>query len=172
MTVVAFLEASRQEVHDLILRAASDRTDEQFVWRPNPDVNNMAYLLWHLVRIEDITIQTQFRKAPLIYEAEGWADRLGLDPQLRPAGMTPKQVDAVVYRLDDFLPYAHRVWNNTTEVLKAMQDGDLEQPVKIRELPDVTTVGALFRTVLVGHPWRHLGEILYIKQLQGWRYHL
>jgi hypothetical protein len=172
MTVVAFLEAARQEVHDLILRAVSDRTDEQFVWRPNPDVSNMAYLLWHLVRIEDLTIQTQFRKAPLIYEAEVWADRLGLDPQLRPAGITPKQLDAVVYRLDDFLPYVHRVWNNTSEVLKGMQDEDLEQPVHIRDLPQVTTVGALFRTVLVGHPWRHLGEVLYIKQLQGWRYHL
>ena len=64
MAVVAFLEAARQEVHDRILRDISDRTHEQFLWRPNREISNIAYLLWHLVRIEDLTIQTQFRKAP------------------------------------------------------------------------------------------------------------
>jgi hypothetical protein len=172
MTVVAFLEAARQEVHDRILRDVSDRTHEQFLWRPNPGISNIAYLLWHLVRIEDLTIQTQFRKAPLIYEAEEWANRLGLDPRLQPVGLASEQLDAVVYRLEDFLPYAREVWNNTSRVLKDMQNEDLEQSVNVRDLPAVTSVGALFRTVLVTHPWCHLGEILYIKQLQGWRYRL
>lgn len=171
MTVVAFLEAARQEVHDSILRAVGDRTHEQFLWRPNPEISNIACLLWHVVRIEDLTIQTRFRKAPLIYEAEGWVNRLGLDPR-RPLGLTPEQLDAVTYHLEDFLPYAHKVWDNTSEVLKGMRNEDLEQPVNIEDLPQVTNVGALFHTVLVSHPWRHLGEILYIKQLQGWRYHL
>jgi hypothetical protein len=172
MSVVAFLEAARQEVHDRILRDVSDRTHEQFLWRPNPGISSIAYLLWHLVRTEDLTIQTQFKKAPLIYEAEGWANRLGIDPSLGPAGLTPDQLDAVVYRLEHFSPYAHAVWNNTSEVLKGMRNGDLERPLNILDLPQVTSVGALFRTVLVSHPWRHLGEILYIKQLQGWRYRL
>ena len=171
MTVVAFLQEARQEVHDRILQDVSDRTQEQLQWRPNPETANIAYLLWHLVRIEDLTTQTQFRKAPTIYEAEGWANRLGLDPQLGPAGLTPEQRDALAYRLEDFLPYAHRVWDSTSEVLKGMRDEDLEQPVRIPDLPEATNVGALFRTVFVSHPWRHLGEILYIKQLQGWRYH-
>jgi hypothetical protein len=170
-TAIEFLEAARQEVHDSILSNVTDRTHEQFLWRPNPETSNIAYLLWHLVRIEDLTIQTQFRKVPLIYEAEGWVNRLGLDSR-RPLGLTPEQLDAVTYHLEDFLPYAHKVWNNTSEVLKGMQDEDLEQPVNIEDLPQVTSVGALFRMVLVSHPWRHLGEILYIKLLQGWRYHL
>lgn len=172
MTVVAFLEAACQEVHDRILRDASDCTQEQFLWRPSPQMSNIAYLLWHLVRIEDLTIQKQFNKAPLIYEAEGWANRLGLDPRLRPVGLSPEQLDAVVYRREDFLPYVDKVWHNTSEVLKGMRDDDLEQPVNMQDLPQVSNVGALFRTVLVSHPWRHLGEILYIKQLQGWRHHL
>jgi hypothetical protein len=171
MTTIGFLEAARQEVQDSILRDVGDRTHEQFLWRPNPGMSNIAYLLWHLVRIEDITIQTQFRKAPLIYEAEAWVNRLGLDPR-RPVGLTPEQLDAIVYRLEDFLPYAHNVWNSTSDVLRGMQDEDLEQPVDIEGLPQVTNLGALFRMVLVSHPWRHLGEIVYIKQLQGWRYHL
>lgn len=170
-TAIAFLEAARQEVHDSILSNVTDRTHEQFLWRPNPETSNIAYLLWHLVRIEDLTIQTRFTKAPLIYEAEGWVNRLGLDSR-RPLGLTPEQLDAVTYHLEDFLPYAHKVWNSTSDVLRGMQDGDLEQPMNVEDLPRVTNVGALLRTVLVNHPWRHLGEILYIKQLQGWRYHL
>jgi hypothetical protein len=134
-------------------------------------MNNIAYLLWHVVRIEDLTIQSEFRQVPLIYEAEGWMNRLGLDPR-RPVGLTPEQLEAVAYHLEDFLPYAHNVWNSTSDVLKTIREADLSQPVDIEGLPQVSNVGALFRTVLVSHPWRHLGEILYIKQLQGWRYHL
>lgn len=171
MTAVAFLEAARQEVHDSILRDVGDRTHEQLLWRPSPGMSNIAYLLWHVVHVEDLTMQAQFRQAPLIYETGGWVNRLGLDPR-RPVGLRPEQLDAVAYRLEDFLPYAHHVWKSTSDMLKGMQDEDLEEPVDIEGLPQVTTLGALFRTVLVSHPWRHLGEILYVKQLQGWRYDL
>jgi hypothetical protein len=44
--------------------------------------------------------------------------------------------------------------------------------MNIEGLSQVTDVGALLRRVLVSHPWRHLGQILYIEQLEGWRYHL
>lgn len=171
MTAVDFLEAARQEVHDSILRNVGDRTHEQLLWCPNLEMNNIAYLLWHVIHTEDLTIQPEFRQVPLIYETEGWMNRLGPDPR-RPVGLTSEQLEAVANHLEDFLSYAHNVWNSTSDLLKTMLEADLGERVDIEELPQITNVGALFRTVLVSHPWRHLGEILYIKQLQGWRYHL
>jgi hypothetical protein len=61
--------------------------------------------------------------------------------------------------------YAESVSRNTQEYLKTLDDAKLDfapDPSRPRR-----AIGTLLRNFLLAHGWWHLGEIKYIKGLQG-----
>ena len=51
-------------------------TDERANYRPSPDANSIAWLIWHSARVQDIQL------APIagieqVWIQDGWVDRLG-----------------------------------------------------------------------------------------------
>ena len=45
--------------YDLILKKSLDSlSDEELIWKPNPHSNNIIFLLWHMILVEDNLINT------------------------------------------------------------------------------------------------------------------
>jgi len=172
MSAIDFIRLNLEQLHNHVLEDVSDRTPEQLVWQPNPDASNIAFLIMHMVRMEDGLIHRRFKNAPTIWEAEKWYEKLGMDPQKGITGYSSSELASLRFSLEDFLPYARKVFATTIEQLKSMKDEDLQTEMTLAHLPQVTDVASFFSLVVVGHLWWHLGEIMYIKGLQGWRYPL
>src|SRR6202021_2454281 len=63
----------RETVHE----AVDGLTPEELAFRPNNQANSIAWLVWHLTRIQDDHIAGATETEQL-WTSEGWADRFGL----------------------------------------------------------------------------------------------
>ena len=70
-----------ERVRDGVHPAANGLTAEQLAFRPDAESNSIAWLVWHLTRIQDDHVAA-LAGAPQVWTAGGWADRfaLPLDP--------------------------------------------------------------------------------------------
>jgi hypothetical protein len=55
----------------------ADLTGEELRRCPEPGLNSIAWLLWHTARSEDVAVNAVLRGVPEVFDAGGWAVRLG-----------------------------------------------------------------------------------------------
>lgn len=82
----------REEVAD-VLGGASGET---LVWRPDPEANTIAWLIWHLTRVQDDHLAAAFGRRQ-VWEEQGWAERFSLPfgPDATGYGHSPAEVGQV-----------------------------------------------------------------------------
>ena len=49
-----------------------DLTDDQMRLRPQPHMNPIAWLLWHIARCEDLGVNRLIANRPDVLDGEGW----------------------------------------------------------------------------------------------------
>lgn len=150
----------------LATRAAlAGLTPEQVAWRPEGRGNSVAWLVWHLTRVQDDHVADAF-DAPQVWTADGWAQRfaLPLDPHETGYGHSPAQVAAVqvasVSLLRDYLEAVHRV---TVAHVAPLEDADLERVVDESWDPPVT-LGVRLVSV-IADDLQHAGQAAYVRGL-------
>ena len=68
---------SLENSQDYLMRALDGLTQEEVTWRPGVECNSIAFILWHITRLEDYFVNGVFQHEKEIYEAENWRDKLG-----------------------------------------------------------------------------------------------
>ena len=103
---------------------------------------------------------------PSVWQAEKWGEKLGMDPQAQGTGFQEPDVDrAAALPLSEMIAYAEKVFAETTDYLKTLDDEKLDyapNPERPR-----ATISMMLRNFIVAHGWWHLGEIKYVKGMQG-----
>lgn len=133
--------------------------------RPAPGANSIAWLLWHLSRVQDDHLA---ELAGLPQAWEEWRERFGLalDPGDTGYGHSEEEVAAV--RVDDvalLTGYHADVHALTARYVDRLDADDLDRVVDRRWDPPVT---AAVRLVSVeGDCLQHLGQAAYVKGLLG-----
>lgn len=148
-----------QEVHV----AAEGLTAEALNWRPDPDANSIAWLVWHLTRVQDDHV-SHLAGIDQAYVADGWADRLGLVPDVRDLGYrhTSEQVGAVTVESPRvLLAYFDAVHERTGEYLVTIDAVELDRICDTRWDPPVT-VGVRLVSVL-NDCFQHAGQARYVR---------
>lgn len=83
-------------IQELVHRSADGLTQEQLAYRPEEGSNSIAWLIWHLTRIQDghLAAATGREEA---WVTEGWADRFGMpgDTSVNGQGDGPAEVAAL-----------------------------------------------------------------------------
>jgi len=165
MTAIEFIQSAVAELHNAMIDDVKVLTQEHMVWKPAPKANPIGFLFWHFIRTEDIVIQSLQGK-PAIWESEKWDEKTGLDAKLQGTGFQEPEVEKVAAQpLTDLIAYAERVIQSTTEYLKSLNDAKLDDkrnPDRPRQ-----TIAVMLRSIILAHGWWHLGEIKYIKGMQG-----
>ena len=163
MTLNEFIEDAFNVEHEFLMEAVKDLTPEELRWRPGPEANPIGWMLWHMIRVEDMWFQFFIQRQSEIWERDGWHDKFGLPTRDNGFGHTPEQV-AQFPDLDlaELLRYGDAVRAGTFEYLRGLTPEDFE--VVPREQRPEMSVGAIFRQV-VGEVYQHQGHISYLKGL-------
>lgn len=148
-----------EEVH----LAADGLPTEALVWRPDPDANSIGWLVWHLTRVQDNHV-SHLAGIDQAYVVDGWADRLGLLPDVGDVGYghTSAQVGAVVVESPGvLLAYFDAVEARTGEYLATIDATELDRICDTRWDPPVT-VGVRLVSVL-NDCFQHAGQARYVR---------
>jgi hypothetical protein len=151
-------ERIREGVHDVL----EGLTPEGLAFRINEDSNSMAWLLWHLTRVQDDHV-AGVAGVDQVWRASGWAERFGLALDVSDTGYGhgPAQVAAVRADAASLLGYFDDVHAATLAFVRSLEDGDLDRVVDTRWNPPVT-MGVRLVSV-VADDLQHVGQVAFLR---------
>jgi len=140
-------------------------SEEQLAFRPGAGANSIAWLVWHLVRVQDNHV-AEAADEPEIWLEDGWADRFGLslDPADTGYGHSVDDVAKVRASAELLTGYADAVGERTRRYLSSLDEEALDRVVDERWDPPVT-LGVRLISV-IGDDMAHLGQAQYVRGLQ------
>jgi len=151
-------------IQDLVHATTEGLGTEALAFRPDPDANSIAWLVWHLTRVQDDHI-SEIAGQDQAWVTDGWAQRFGMspDPSDTGYGHTTDQVTAV--RPDDqtLREYHDAVHSRTVAYLGAIDAEELDRIIDDRRDPPVS-VGVRLVSV-IGDDLQHAGQAAYIRGL-------
>jgi hypothetical protein len=160
MNAAEFIQSSVRGLHEALLADMTNLSQEHLGWSPQPGANPIGYIFLHYMRTEDGQIH-RMQGQPSLWDAAGWYQRLGLTQSLNEGEID----NAARAPLADSLAYAQHVMDGTRRFLATLDDAKLDvapDPDRPRR-----TIGLSLRAFILAHGWWHLGEIKYLKGLQG-----
>ena len=165
MTLNEFITDALEKENGFLLEALDGLGPDELAWQPAADANSIGWILWHMVRVEDMWIQFFAQFQTELWETEGWHEQFGLPTRDNGFGHTPEQVNNFP-RVDlaDFLRYRASVRQATLAYLGTLTPEDMERVPRERR-PEMS-VGAMFRQI-IGEMYQHVGHIAYLRGLQG-----
>lgn len=157
--------------------------------RPGETGNSIAWLMWHLARVEDVVINTVVRARPQVLLTEGWAKRMGVDDARLGTAFRDDEVTAFGRTADPQAvdAYWQAVRGATTAWLKdvALPELDLvpDFDARIATVPAILPkegewlldfwrgrkAGWFLRFPVIDHGFLHLGQMQEIRGRLGVR---
>jgi hypothetical protein len=150
-------------VHGVVHGVVNGMTPEQLVFRPVDGTNSIAWLVWHLTRIQDDHI-ADVAGIDQAWTAGGWVERFGLpfDPADTGYGHGAEDVNAVRVRSGDLLTgYHDAVHQQTVQYVRSLTKVDLSRIVDESWDPPVT-LGVRLISV-VSDDLQHAGQASYVR---------
>lgn len=143
-------------------RAVEGLGAEELSWRPDGDANPIAWLVWHLARVQDDHV-ADLAGTEQVWTADGWARRfdLPLDDASIGFGHTSEQVASV--RVDDptlLTGYLDAVHERTVAYLRTLSEADLDEVIDDAWDPPVTRGVRLIS--VVDDDIQHAGQAAYL----------
>ncbi len=131
-------------------------------YRIDPSANTVAWLTWHLTRIEDDHLAGAFGTGQ-VWIDDGWATRFALPfpDDVVGYGQTSADVALVQPSADQLLGYFEAVHARSVELLAGVRDADLDRVVDTRWDPPVTLGVRLISVLSDG--LQHVGQAAYVR---------
>ncbi len=120
-------------------------TEEQIRGVPAGGEHSIAWIWWHLARIEDVTMNVLVAGTPQLADSQGWFERFGT--LLRHTG-NAMDVPAVQrfseeVNIPALLAYRQAVGRRTREIVRALPQADYHRPVEPARLASLLECGAV-----------------------------
>ncbi len=160
--------------------------DEESIRRiPRNCEHSVAWVVWHISRIEDVTMNMLVAGSPQVLYRDDWHNQMGVEVHHTGNAMDEKEVAELGATIDIEALRAYRVavGRRTREIVKQLEPEDLKQKVEPSRLQQVMAEGAVVeaareivdywgkRTISglllmppTRHNFIHLNEALRIKQ--------
>ena len=165
MNAVELVKIAVEDLHRGFQSEVAPLTPEQIVYRPNKEANTIAFLLWHFSQSEDNFVHRQVQHQAPLWEQEQWHQRLGLQPGDSGATLNAEQIGAFSPVKEELLAYNQRVLEAARAAISSLSDSDLDR-LPNPERPQMP-LGRGVANLILGHGFWHLGEIRFLKGLQG-----
>lgn len=152
------------QIQETLHRAVEGLTPDELTRRVGPEANTIAWLAWHLVRVQDDHV-AEVAGHEQVWTADDWVGRFGLPlpPEATGYGFSSEQVAQVRATADQLLGYAGAVHDRTAEFLGGLSDDDLDRVVDTRWDPPVT-LGVRLVSVL-SDDLQHVGQAAFLRGL-------
>lgn len=170
-------------------RLLNDLTDEQLRARPLKQANSIAWVLWHIVRCEDATVNRMIVDCPQVFDGDNWPQRLNVLRRDIGTGMTNQEVTELSEQIDlaMFRDYRVAVTERTRQVVESLPPSTWDDSVTAAHAKRVALEdgmlahaegwvdrwsterpkGSWLFSHVINHSYRHLGEAFTIRGVLG-----
>jgi len=137
-------------------------TDELSTFRPAPNANSIAWLIWHSARVQDIQL-AGVAGVEQVWTRDGWVDRFGLELPRNDTGYGhgPDEVAKVRAPADLLSGYYHEVHKFTLSYIADVTAAELSRVVDTNWDPPVTASARLVS--IIDDCAQHLGQAAYLR---------
>ena len=151
-----------ERIHESVRAATEGLSMEQLHHRLDPEANTLAWLVWHLARVQDDHVAGAF-DSEQVWVAQGWAARFGLalEPGDIGYGHTAEEVARVRAPAELLLDYYEAVHSNTLGHLRGLTDDDLNRVVDRSYEPPVTLAVRLVS--VLSDDLQHVGQAAFLR---------
>jgi hypothetical protein len=163
MTSAELLADAFGRIRGVVHRVVDGLPPGQLAVRVDPAANSIAWLVWHLTRIQDDHLADAFQ-AEQVWTSQGWVERLGLpfDPRDTGYGHQADDVAAVQVASGELLVgYHDAVHQQTIGYLGQLTDAELGRIVDRSWDPPVT-LGVRLVSV-VADDLQHAGQAAFVR---------
>jgi Protein of unknown function (DUF664) len=153
-------------VREDVLALLSGLSEDDLAHRPTPDANSIAWLVWHLTRVQDLDLLDAIG-GEQVWTSQGYDARFGLPPGINDHGYghTSEEVGKVRADADLLAAYFEGVHDRTVSFLRGLGPSDYDRVVDERWDPPVT-LGVRLVSVL-NDDMQHAGQAAYVRGLLG-----
>lgn len=162
MNSIDVLKDAFERVRDSVHPAANGLTREELAYRPGGESNSIAWLIWHLTRIQDDHIAGVDDDRQL-WISDGWAERFALPLPVTDTGYghDPETVGLVTAEAGLLLDYFEAVHERTLRFVGSLEESDLDRVVDDRWDPPVTLQVRLVS--VIADDLQHVGQAAYVR---------
>jgi len=164
MSAALILGDCFERIRDGVVSVVDGLGPEELRFRPAPDANTIAWLVWHLTRVEDDHVAALAGREQ-VWHGDGWCDRFALPFEAGAIGYghTTDEVGAVRATAEDLAAYQRATFAMVEPYVAAVDDAELARIVDRSWDPPVTASVRLVSVVvdLVAH----LGQAEYVRGL-------
>ncbi len=159
--LTALLDDAFGRIRSGVHHAVEGLDTDALTFRPDRDSNSIAWLVWHVARIQDDHISA-LRDTEQAW-TNGWSERFGLpfDESDTGYGHSNEQVAAVSPRAEDLLGYFDAVHEATVGYLSTIELAQLDRVVDDSWDPPVTLAVRLVSVVTDN--LEHVGQAAYVR---------
>jgi hypothetical protein len=138
---------------------------EQLSYRVDVDANPIAWLVWHLTRIQDDHLAAAYG-VPQVWSEGGWAARFGLQPDSMETGYGHNRVQVaalceVISASGLLADYHEQTYQQTIKLVSGVTDEDLDRVVDTSWRPPVT-LGVRLISV-INDDQQHAGQAAFVR---------
>jgi uncharacterized damage-inducible protein DinB len=135
---------------------------DELAFRPSGESNSIAWLVWHLTRIQDDHV-AGLDGSEQVWTEKGWVDRfaLPLDPTDTGYGHDPDTVAAVIADASSLLGYFENVHERTLAFIHSLTEDDLARVVDRSWDPPVTV--SIRLVSVIADDLQHAGQAAYVR---------
>jgi uncharacterized damage-inducible protein DinB len=149
-------------VHDIVHRVIKGLAADDLAARVDGEANSIAWLVWHLTRVQDDHI-SEVAESEQLWISEGWSDRFGLpfSPDETGYGQSSSDVGDVNGVSGELLTgYHDAVYERTVRFVEGLDDSDLARIVDTRWTPPVTLAVRLVS--VISDDLQHAGQAAFV----------
>ena len=142
--------------------AVQGLTEDQLAARVDPEANSIAWLVWHLTRIQDDHV-ADAAGTEQVWTTGGWAERFGRAAGDLAIGYGDSSADVAAVRAsaDLLVAYLDAVHARTLEFVGGITDEDLSRVVDERWDPPVTLSVRLVS--VISDDLQHAGQAAFVR---------
>jgi hypothetical protein len=164
MDVGAVYEEAFGRIHDEVHHVVDGLGVSQLAWRADPEANSIAWLVWHLTRVQDDHV-SEVAGAEQRWLLATWVERFALpyEPGATGYGQGSDEVGAVAVEAELLTAYFDDVHQHTIAFVRTLTAPVLDDVVDRRFDPPVTLGQRLVS--VVEDDLQHVGQAAYIRGL-------
>jgi uncharacterized damage-inducible protein DinB len=151
-------------VRGSVQEAVTGLDEDRLAFRPDPGANSVAWLVWHLSRVQDDHV-AEVAGGRQIWTAGGWVERFRLpfDVAATGYGHSAEDVGRVRATAELLAGYQDAVHASTVDYLRTLADDDYRRVVDERWSPPVTLAVRLVS--VLDDTTQHAGQAAYVRGL-------
>lgn len=165
MNVAELLSDGFDRIQEVVYEAVEGLTPEQLSWQVKPGANSIAWLVWHLTRVQDDHV-AEVAGIDQVWVAGGWKDRFDLPLPEYSTGYGHSEAEVASVRVKDpalLTGYYDAVHEQSKKFLSGLTGSQLDRVVDDRWDPPVTLGVRL--TSVIGDDLQHAGQAVYLRGL-------